>query len=83
MESVVEPIPTKNDEDKSEKDVEKAGQYLLDMLSSLAQFAHQADLPNTSVLISTVSEVVRKEVRMLQKENSKAAGAQSSVNESE
>ena len=45
-------------------DVEESGAYLLEMLASLAQFAYRSDLPNTSVMLSTVSEVVRQEIRM-------------------
>jgi hypothetical protein len=59
-----------NDSDPFERMIEpmppaEAAGYIIELLSSLAHFAHISDLNNSSAMISAASQVVAQECRLL------------------
>ena len=45
-----------------------AAAYLLDMVSSLAHFAHVSNLQNTSIMLAAVSQVLNQECKLAREE---------------
>jgi aspartate ammonia-lyase len=44
---------------------QQAASYLIEMLSSMAHFAHISDLQNSSAMLAAASRVVEQECRLL------------------
>ena len=51
---------------------QEAASYLLEMLSSMSQFAHVSDLSNSAVMLAAAAKVVSQECKLIAAETSEA-----------
>lgn len=61
----IPPTGASDDPDYRDQTTQEAAGYLVEMLAALSQFAHRADLNNSSVMLATAAQVIEQECRQI------------------